>query len=254
MKASVSTRQRTRRTLLLVMFLLFPLIMNYFSPYVIIDGASRGIINGSLMVFMALFLSAMFVGRLWCGWLCPVGGVQEMLFPIQNKPAPIRKLDWIKWLIWLPWITIIIWMVVAAGGYNAFDFFLDTQNGISIAGAPDRPIEIAYFFYYLVLILFIVPPLLIGRRASCHALCWMAPFMIIGRKVRNLFGYPSLRLAADASACTNCKTCTGNCPMSLDVNGMVQQEAMEHAECILCGTCVDNCPAKAIHFRFAAGK
>jgi ferredoxin len=42
--------------------------------------------------------------------------------------------------------------------------------------------------------------------------------------------------------------------MSLDVNGMVQKEAMEHTECILCGTCVDNCPAKAIRFRFAAGK
>ena len=52
----------------------------------------------------------------------------------------------------------------------------------------------------------------------------MAPFMIIGRWIRNRFGWPSLRLVADASACSRLQTCTNNCPMSLDVNAMVQIE------------------------------
>ncbi len=254
MKAALTKRQRTRRTLLLAMFLFFPIIMNYFSPYVIIDGASQGIVNGSLIVFALMFVSSLFVGRLWCGWLCPVGGIQEFEMAITNKPAPIRKLDWIKWVIWLPWIMLIAWMVISAGGFRSIDFFLDTENGISIAGSPDRPIQFAYIIYYFVLALFIIPPLIIGRRASCHAFCWMAPFMILGRKIRNLVAWPSLRLAADASICSNCKTCTSNCPMSLDVNGMVQKKAMEHAECILCGTCVDGCPTNAIRYRFSAGK
>jgi ferredoxin len=42
--------------------------------------------------------------------------------------------------------------------------------------------------------------------------------------------------------------------MSLNVNGMVQIEKMEHAERILCGTCVDNCAQKAIRYSFSAGK
>ena len=50
----------------------------------------------------------------------------------------------------------------------------------------------------------------------------MAPFMILGRKVRNLFRWPALRLKAELDKCINCKKCTANCPMSLDVNGMVQ--------------------------------
>ena len=33
--------------------------MNYFSPYVIIDGASQGVINGSFIVFGLMFLSAL---------------------------------------------------------------------------------------------------------------------------------------------------------------------------------------------------
>ena len=40
MNKTRSTRQRIRRLLLLLAFLLFPITMNYLSPYVIIDGAS----------------------------------------------------------------------------------------------------------------------------------------------------------------------------------------------------------------------
>ena len=46
-------RQRIRKGVILTTFLLFPIIMNYFSPYVIIDGASQGIVNGSFIVFGA---------------------------------------------------------------------------------------------------------------------------------------------------------------------------------------------------------
>jgi polyferredoxin len=63
-------RQRIRKGLIIVSLLLFPVIMNYLSPYVIIDGASQGIVNGSLIVFGLQFLAALFVGRLWCGWVC----------------------------------------------------------------------------------------------------------------------------------------------------------------------------------------
>jgi Pyruvate/2-oxoacid:ferredoxin oxidoreductase delta subunit len=82
----------------------------------------------------------------------------------------------------------------------------------------------------------------------------MAPFMILGRKLRNLFGWPALRLEAEMTRCVNCKKCTQNCPMSLDVNGMVQKSAMEHSECVLCGTCVDVCPKDAIHYSFSTGE
>ena len=50
-------RQRIRKGVILTTFLLFPIIMNYFSPYVIIDGASQGIVNGSFIVFGLMFLS-----------------------------------------------------------------------------------------------------------------------------------------------------------------------------------------------------
>ena len=102
--------------------------------------------------------------------------------------------------------------------------------------------------------LFVGLAIFAGRRAGCHSICWMAPFMIIGRWIRNRFGWPSLRLVAHTAACADCKKCTSNCPMSLDVNAMVQSGKMENSECILCGYCIDGCPKKAIRYSFSTGK
>jgi len=248
------TRQRIRRLLILLSFLLFPVIMNYLSPYVIIDGAMNGVVNGSLIMFGVLFLSALFVGRLWCGWLCPAAGLQEACTAVNDRPAPGGRWNWIKWFIWVPWITLIAAMAIMAGGYRTVNFFHLTESGISIDASPDRPIVAAFAIYYIVIGLFLVLPLVAGRRAACHYVCWMAPFMIIGRKVRNLFHWPALRLRADTDRCIDCKRCTANCPMSLDVNGMVRSGAMEHSECILCGSCVDICPKDVIAYSFSGGR
>ena len=228
--------------------------MNYLSPYVIIDGAANGILNGSLVMFGLMLLSSLFLGRAWCGWVCPGGGMQEIVEPVNRGGVNGRKLDWIKWLIWIPWLTLIVLMAIRAGGYRTVDLLYHTQGGISVAGAPDRPIFISYIIYYFVIALFVGLAVVVGRRAGCHIICWMAPFMMIGCWLRNRFGWPSLRLKADPSACASCKTCTGNCPMSLDVNGMVQAGKMENAECILCGTCADNCTKKVIRYSFSSGK
>jgi polyferredoxin len=254
MMAAHTARQRTRKALLILSFLLFPIFMNYLSPYVIIDGASQGIVNGSLVVFILLFLSALVFGRLWCGWVCPAGGLGEICFPVNNRPVNPRKIDWIKWAIWLPWVGIIIASVIMAGGYRQIDLLLHTQNGISVAGSADRPILFAYIIYYGVIGLFVGLAVLVGRRAGCHSICWMAPFMILGRKLRNTLAWPALRLQASPERCGDCMTCTANCPMSLDVNAMVRSGHMENSECILCGNCVDNCSKHAIVYSFRSGK
>lgn len=254
MSKPAPARQRLRKALVIVAFLSFPITMNFLSPYVIIDGAMHGIVNGSLVMFGLMFLASLFLGRAWCGWLCPGAGMAEIAELVNRRPIKPAKIDWIKWLIWLLWLAVILSLAVAAGGYRTIDLLYHTQNGISVAGTPERPIFIAYLIYYVVLGLFFGLAFFVGRRAGCHSICWMSPFMILGRWFRNRLAWPSLRLVAEASACSQCKSCTSNCPMSLDVNAMVQLEKMEHVECILCGTCVDQCPSKAIRYSFSPGK
>ena len=59
----------------------------------------------------------------------------------------------------------------------------------------------------MVLFVFMLIPLLFGRRAACHTLCWMAPFMIIGKKIGHAVKIPSLRIKSDTTACIDCGRC-----------------------------------------------
>lgn len=244
----IPTRQRCRKALLFVSLLLFPLTLYYFSPALIIQGASEGVVNGSAIAFALMFASSLFVGRLWCGWACPGGALQEFAEPINRKPTPRGRFTAIKWAVWVPWMSIIVAMAWRAGGYRTVDPLYQLEGGLTIF----QP----YWFmiYFVVVGVFLALALALGRRAGCHTICWMAPFMVIGRWVRNRLAWPSLRLAPRPAACTNCLTCTANCPMSLDVNAMVRRGDMEDGECILCGTCVDGCARGAIRFAFSAGR
>jgi len=47
MLVSHSVRQRVRKALLIIAFLLFPITMSYLSPYLIIDGSSQRIVKYS---------------------------------------------------------------------------------------------------------------------------------------------------------------------------------------------------------------
>jgi polyferredoxin len=69
-----------RRALLLVSFLLFPVTFYYLSPYLIIMGAGERTASGSMVVFGVMTLTALVLGRLFCGWVCPAGGLGEALF------------------------------------------------------------------------------------------------------------------------------------------------------------------------------
>ena len=237
-------RQQTRNILTILMFILFPVIFYYFSPILIIMGASAGIVDGSFILFASLFISSLFVGRFFCGWICPAGATQELCMKANNKSLKNGKKNWIKYAIWTPWIAVIVLMFVQAGGISAVDPLYQTYYGISIQDIQ----SLVIFLSILGVIAGLA--LIAGRRAFCHTGCWIAPFMIIGRRIRNAANWPSLQLVADTRKCINCKACTRNCSMSLDVNGMVQRQSMENSECILCGKCVDGCPKGAIKFAF----
>lgn len=237
-----TTRQKVRRAILLITFLLFPVVFKYLSPYVIIAGSAEGIIVGSFIYFVFLFVFSLFFGRAICGWACPAAGVQEWACTVKDKRVKGGKLDWIKYFIWVPWMAIIILMTVMAGGYSSLQPTYLIDDGVSLTSIYD------YYIYFIVLALIIILSFAVGRRAFCHYVCWIAPFMIIGTKIRNILRLPGLRLKADSPKCRSCRNCNNNCPMSLDVSGMVEKKSMDNAECILCGTCIDSCPNDVIGY------
>lgn len=239
-------RQRIRSFLIIFTFLLFPVVQFYFSPYLMVWGASRGLITASFFTFAFLFIGSLFFGRAFCGWIMPCAGMQEICYPINPKVPKNNKFRFLKFAIWIPWLLSIVILVLRAGGYKEIDYFFHLEYGISVSNIY------MYIPYYATILLFFILSLSFGKRASCHYVCWMSPFMITGRKISNLLKLKALRLKTNNTDCNTCKLCTKTCPMGLEVHELVKNKTIEHRDCILCGQCADVCKREVIKFAWTA--
>lgn len=236
------SRQNIRKWLLVISFLLVPITIFYISPIIVTMGAGEGIVTGALLLYILLLIFSLVVARLWCGWLCPMGAWQEICSPVIKRTVKDGWPNWIKYGVTALWLAMLAFSFSSAGGIHAVDPFYGTVNGISISSLQILMIVVIIFSSIFVV------AYLTGRRGFCHVLCPMAGFMVLGRKIRNLIGWPALQLLADTSRCIDCKKCSKECPMGLDVNGMVRKGGMENADCILCWNCADICPKSVIRF------
>lgn len=236
-------RQKLRKLLLIISLLLFPVTLYYFSPALIVDGALHGIVNGSCIVFAMMFLLSIPFGRLFCGYLCPAGGLQECAFAVNDKLPVQGWRNRIKYVIWTVWIAAVAACFFYRGEVVAVDFFFETTGGISVANVQ------SYIIYYGIVLLILLPAVLCGKRAFCHYFCWMAPFMALGMKLRRGLRLSGLHIKVkDKTACAACGKCDRACPMGISVSAAVAEGQVKSMECIQCGVCIDGCPRKALAY------
>lgn len=234
--------QRFRKFTLIFSMLLFPVTIWYFSPYLIIRAALEHIVNGSFIVFTLMFILGMFFGRFWCGFFCPTGGMSECFCEFSNKAPKQGWRNYIKYGVWIVWLSgIILCHILGKGDYKINPFYM-TDHGISISSIYN------YVIYYGIVIIFLIPAVIHGKRANCHYICWMAPFMILGYKFGTLLHLPQLKIKAKSTDCTNCGKCSKKCPMSLDVKKITHNGYIKSAECISCGECVSACSNNVLKY------
>jgi ferredoxin-type protein NapH len=236
-------RQSIRKSILAVMFVLFQyrLFHLFFSPVLIVVAASQGIVNGSLLIYAVLFLTSLYFGRAWCGWLCPGAAINEACSQLFRKPATRGRANLIKYVVFTLWAGLIVFLALRAGGFHTVDPFFGVdrrsflQDILLLFGTVAIIVPFSFFF---------------GKFGNCHYLCWEAPILIIGTWIKRKAWWPSLHLVARPDGCISCGKCDRHCPMSLPVTAMVRNGSLQNAECILCGNCVDQCLAGVIRYAF----
>lgn len=237
-----SPRQKIRLILLILSFLLIPVTIFYISPIILMMGAAEGIVTGSLILYILLFFIALFAGRIWCGWLCPMGAWQEFWSPVIKRPVTAGWRDLVKYGFTVLLLIAIVSSFIVAGSIKGIDIFYGTVGGISISSLDVLQVVMMIFITILV-IAFIT-----GKRGFCHVVCPIAGIMIAGRFLANRVGWSALRLSVQNDACTSCRTCQKECPMGLAVPEMVRNNQMENPDCILCARCADTCPEGVIGY------
>lgn len=200
-------------------------------------------IIGFLMVVGAFF------GRTVCGWLCPFGFLQEMLYKIpllkKRKTLPgHRVMIYLKYLILVVFVFALPLIFVDILGQGSPYFCkLICPAGTLEAGIPlalrnegIRASLGALFQWKVVLLLAVVVLSIKAFRPFCKYVCPLGAAYALFNRVA------FLRFVVEEEKCVQCGKCTAVCPMAVQPN-----KTPNHAECIRCGKCLEVCPTKAIH-------
>ncbi len=209
--------------------------------------ATRNFSVSYYMIGFFLMIGAL-LGRFVCGWLCPFGLAQDLLYkiPIGRKITVVkgdRILRLLKYLILLVFVILLPMFVMDFVGQGD-PWFCKwiCPSGTLMAGWPlvllnggiRQTIGFLFAWKSLILISLIVLSILLYR-PFCRYLCPLGA-------IYGLFNPISLyRFRVDKEKCTNCHDCQRACKLNISVS-----EIPNSMECIRCGDCISVCKTKAL--------
>ena len=194
-------------------------------------------------IFGIIILFGLLLGRTICGWLCPIGLGQELLYKIKTpkvkKSKVTRVLSYLKYVM-LVALVVIVPIAFKIPGFCEFICPAGTfQGGLGLLGNKNNEGWLAllgplFTWKFMLLVLIIVGSIFFFR-FFCRFLCPLGA----------LYGFfcrvAMLGIKLDENKCTDCGLCIGVCKMDVKKVG-------DH-ECIHCGECISACPAKAISWK-----
>jgi len=218
----------------------------------------------SMLVFMETLLLfsvlVIIIGKAWCGWVCPLGFIQDLLFTLRSRlgggyvrftESVKRKIAWIKWAFLTIALVIPVWVAfplfcpgVALNLYIPFCQMCPGKYLLPLcAGNPDR-ISVNYeantTVFMSVLGLTFSAVTFIGATVKRRFWCIFCPLGLIMSWFRRI---SFLKLKKEDVKCTRCEICYNVCPLDIeDVYKSRGKRDVTFADCNLCLKCVENCP------------
>ena len=202
-------------------------LYTYFS-----DGGYVAKLHSAVFIMLiALLLGLVLTGKSFCGWICPLGSVQQALNGLGRilwRRAYNKVPRWLERVLqYLKW-AVLIWVLVQTARsatlvfqawdpyFNLYHIWTDEVaiSGYAVTGAT------------LLLALFIPRPF-------CRYACPLGAF----NGLFNSFSFITIK--RDSESCNSCGRCSKVCPVNID---LCTSTTIRSIECTRCLKCVDVCP------------
>ena len=232
-----------------------------------------------------VFIIGAVIGRAFCGWVCPMGLVQDMVTTARGVVGQVnvrahesgKRVKYFVLgfaLLISASLGISLWMGFGSDYKQSLSIFAD---GILIPLAPEGTLfstipkailyikeEIAPTFltkfsvaqlgqWLRSIPLLIVAELLILLVFFYGAYrvprFWCRYVCPVGAKMAPFQKYSFLGMKRDPVKCSKCPHCEAACPMQIRILSL-PWEKFNDAECILCGECADACPNNSLSYKF----
>ncbi|MCK4420610.1 4Fe-4S binding protein [candidate division WOR-3 bacterium] len=185
------------------------------------------------------------LGRFVCGWLCPFGFFQEILYKLKTFKIRISESHtYTKYIILfvlailLPFITHDSWFcrLCPAGGLEAGVTQLSLDASL-------RGLVGGFFYLKYAIVVFAITSFVFIKRPFCRFGCPLGAIFGLFNKLT------FFRIRVDMDKCTECRVCQMVCPMDIEIF-----KNPDSLDCIRCGRCIKDCPQDALSFFYGSEK
>lgn len=184
------------------------------------------IVFGKIQLWMGLFILGVIIsfllGRIYCGWICPINTVMNGITWVKNK-LHIKNLK-IPVFLAKPWVRYLVFGLFVA----VFIFTIISHKKLPVLPA---------LFVIGILFTFFFPEELWHR--------YLCPY-------GTLMSFPASKakhaMFINQDQCNHCGTCLHECP-SKAVAKIDDQEKIIKSDCLVCMKCVKKCNQNAISIK-----
>ena len=239
----------TKVVLLLLATFLFGILGNVVSNFAMhpspMCAATKPLLYGLRIPFIltlaVIFLLTLIGPKLFCGWVCPVGAVQELIAMLADKLGIKRKrfsftaAQTVRLLIFILFIflsaTAIIHVIIEGRTYpvSLYDY-LNPFHGLEFEASEDL---LGYLIHYLPFLLTVALAFKYYR-PFCHFVC------PIGLYTHFLEQVALFRITFKKGTCTNCNICLKKTPCTV-IPEIIKESALR-PDCYACNDCIEKCP------------
>jgi len=186
---------------------------------------------GIPILFISLFVSIAILSiignKLFCGWVCPIGALQELVHRIKTPKVtlPFKITNWIR--VGLYAVFIAVALLARKDLYDYFNPFESLHWGFEVYG--------------LVVLGVVTVAGLFIFRPFCYVICPLGLWTWLFEQVS------LVRVKVDKQKCNDCNKCVDDsyCPA---VPAILEQRKVR-PDCHACGRCIEICPEEALRFK-----
>ncbi len=184
-----------------------------------------------------IVISTIFIGRRFCGYICPFGTMQEIIHKLNQKSKKNKQLQLPNWLHkYLNAVKYLILMITILAVFRATQFiYMKFCPVLAVSHPQNITISSAFTLFVIFGFGYFI------NRFWCRYLCPFAALMNVFQYLGKLLHLTSKRVQANEKLCKNCRLCAKNCPMQIVV---YEKKRVENVNCIFCLECIESCPVE----------